>query len=95
MHYPWTAFSRNGKPTIEARRRLRGKTPYVKLSDDDVLQVNKMYKCPGKTQLELLKSGELLIPLSAFSTEYIRCDAQIAKTTQLYDFIATWCLAHN
>ena len=47
MHYPWTAFSRNRRPTIEARRRLRGKTPYVKLSDDDVLQVNRMYRCSG------------------------------------------------
>lgn len=49
MHYPWTAFSKNGKKTLEPIRPLNGKTPYVKLSDDDALQARRMYKCPGKT----------------------------------------------
>jgi len=47
MHYPWTAFSKNGKKTLEPIRPLNGKTPYVKLSDDDALQARRMYKCPG------------------------------------------------
>lgn len=47
MHYPWTAFSKNGKMTLEPIRPLNGKTPYVKLSDDDALQARRMYKCSG------------------------------------------------
>ena len=47
MHYPWTAFSKNGKKTLEPIRLLNGKTPYVKLSDDDALQARRMYKCSG------------------------------------------------
>ena len=48
MHYPWTAFSKNGKKTLEPIRPLNGKTPYVKLSDDDALQARRMYKCSGE-----------------------------------------------
>ena len=47
MHYPWTAFSKNGKKTLKPIRPLNGKTPYVKLSDDDALQARRMYKCSG------------------------------------------------
>ena len=49
MHYPWTAFSKNGKMTMEPIRSLNGKTPYVRLSPDDALQANRMYKCPSKS----------------------------------------------
>jgi len=49
MHYPWTAFSKNGKKTLEPIRPLNGKTPYVKLSDDDALQARRMYKCSGRS----------------------------------------------
>ncbi|KAJ7370933.1 hypothetical protein OS493_029008 [Desmophyllum pertusum] len=49
MHYPWTAFSKNGKMTLEPIRSLNGKTPYVKLSDDDALQARRMYKCSSKS----------------------------------------------
>ncbi|XP_020626831.1 zinc metalloproteinase nas-6-like [Orbicella faveolata] len=48
MHYPWTAFSKNGKMTMEPIRSLSGKTPYVKLSDDDALQARRMYKCSSR-----------------------------------------------
>lgn len=48
MHYPWTAFSKNGKKTLEPIRPLNGKTPYVRLSDDDALQARRMYKCSGE-----------------------------------------------
>ena len=47
MHYPWNAFSNNGQDTMEPIRPLHGKTPYVKLSDDDALQARRMYNCPG------------------------------------------------
>ena len=48
MHYPWTAFSKDGKSqTLVPIRPLNGKTPYVKLSDSDALQANRMYKCAG------------------------------------------------
>ncbi|XP_031566063.1 zinc metalloproteinase nas-6-like isoform X2 [Actinia tenebrosa] len=45
MHYPFTAFSKNGKPTIRAIADMQGKTPYVELSPDDAMQTNAMYKC--------------------------------------------------
>jgi len=52
MHYPWTAFSKNGKMTMEPIRSLNGKTPYVKLSDDDALQARRMYKCSSRKYLQ-------------------------------------------
>ncbi|CAH3146999.1 unnamed protein product [Porites lobata] len=50
MHYPWNAFSNNGQDTMEPIRPLHGKTPYVKLSDDDALQARRMYKCPARRE---------------------------------------------
>ena len=60
MHYPWTAFSKNGKKTLEPIRPLNGKTPYVKLSDDDALQARRMYKCSGKTVSKLNAGGRYI-----------------------------------
>lgn len=50
MHYPFTAFSKNGKPTIRNIVPMNGKVPYVSrmLSDGDAKQTNAMYKCDGK-----------------------------------------------
>ena len=48
MHYPFTAFSKNGKPTIRNIVPMNGKVPYVELSDGDAQQTNAMYKCDGK-----------------------------------------------
>lgn len=48
MHYPFTAFSKNGKPTIRNIVPMNGKVPYVELSDGDAKQTNTMYKCNGK-----------------------------------------------
>ncbi|XP_048580000.1 zinc metalloproteinase nas-13 isoform X2 [Nematostella vectensis] len=45
MHYPFTAFSKNGRPTIKAIADMQGKTPYIALSADDAMQTNAMYKC--------------------------------------------------
>ena len=47
MHYPWNAFSSNGKDTISPIRPLNGKTPYIELSKDDIEQVSRMYNCPA------------------------------------------------
>ena len=54
MHYPFTAFSKNGKPTIRNIVDMQGKTPYIVLSDGDARQTNAMYKCNGKEILYLL-----------------------------------------
>ena len=48
MHYPFTSFSKNGKPTICNIAPLNGKVPYVKPIDGDTKQTNAMYKCDGK-----------------------------------------------
>ncbi|XP_065668825.1 zinc metalloproteinase nas-14 isoform X4 [Hydra vulgaris] len=47
MHYPWNAFSSNGKDTISPIKPLNGKTPYIELSKDDIEQVSRMYNCPA------------------------------------------------
>ena len=48
MHYPWNAFSSNGKNTMTAKKPLNGKTPYIELSKADAEQTSLMYNCPGK-----------------------------------------------
>lgn len=46
MHYPWTAFSKNGEKTMVPTRPLNGKTPSVRLSEMmHALQARRMYKC--------------------------------------------------
>ena len=46
MHYPLDAFAVNpAHQTLIPLRSLNGKVPYVKLSDSDVTQANRMYKC--------------------------------------------------
>ncbi|XP_057302423.1 zinc metalloproteinase nas-14-like [Hydractinia symbiolongicarpus] len=47
MHYPWNAFSSNGKNTISPTQDLKGKTPYIELSKDDAEQTSRMYNCPN------------------------------------------------
>jgi len=46
MHYPWSAFSSNGKDTMSPKKPTNGKLPYIELSKDDALQTSKMYNCP-------------------------------------------------
>ena len=48
MHYPWNAFSVNGKDTMAPKRSRDGKTPYVEISRLDIQLVSKMYNCPGE-----------------------------------------------
>ena len=46
MHYPFNAFALNrARQTLIPLENLDGKMPYIKLSDSDVTQANKMYKC--------------------------------------------------
>merc|ERR1712002_129136 len=47
MHYPWTAFSINGKPTMAPKRPTKGKIPYIEISKDDIELVSRMYNCPA------------------------------------------------
>ena len=44
MHYPWNAFSKNGKNTMRALKGVKNK-PYWSISKSDVLQTKKMYNC--------------------------------------------------
>ncbi len=46
MHYPWTAFSKNRKPTMSPKKTVTIQ-PYIALSDGDALQANRMYNCKG------------------------------------------------
>ena len=47
MHYPWNAFSTNGRNTIQPLRRVVNQ-PYRVLSDLDAKQTKLMYNCEGK-----------------------------------------------
>ena len=47
MHYPWNAFSSNGKDTMSPVRDTKGKTPYIELSAADAKQTSLMYNCAG------------------------------------------------
>ena len=56
MHYSRKAFSKNGSPVFRVKK---GKTlpnclpeigQRVSISSKDILQVNKLYKCPGRDQ---------------------------------------------
>merc|ERR1712227_439206 len=44
MHYPWNAFSTNGRNTVKPKRRVVN-TPYRVLSKSDAIQANRMYNC--------------------------------------------------
>jgi len=65
MHFPFNAFSKNGKPTL-ARvlpRRANGRTPYRKLSILDAHQANLMYNYCRKTPTS--RRGLLSIDMAA------------------------------
>ena len=73
MHYPWNAFSSNGKDTMSPKRALNGKVPYVELSKDDALQVSRMYNCPGKflrSEYETSLSNTHLLDIRESRSEY-------------------------
>lgn len=50
MHYPATAFSKNGEMTIvplqEGAEELMGQR--LQMSESDIIKLNSMYKCPQK-----------------------------------------------
>ena len=47
MHYPWHAFTKNGKNTMTPKKPVAIQ-PYIALSDGDALQTNRMYQCASK-----------------------------------------------
>ena len=48
MHYSTTTFSANGKPTMLAKFDHAKKLGGIKLSDRDILELNKIYQCHGR-----------------------------------------------
>jgi hypothetical protein len=65
-HYPPSAFSKNGERTIETKPPGKSIGQYYNLSDTDVLEIRKFYKCfnDGK---EFLGVPHLTIILASFS----------------------------
>ena len=55
MHYAATAFSKNGKPTIEPKKKGAQIGQRAGFSETDIYKINKLYKCPqfGKRYLPL------------------------------------------
>lgn len=46
MHYASTAFSKNGKATIEPKKRGAQIGQRTGFSENDIYKINKLYKCP-------------------------------------------------
>ena len=44
MHYPWTAFTKNGKATMEPLKKVTIQ-PYQHISQGDSRQISRMYSC--------------------------------------------------
>ncbi|KAE9556216.1 hypothetical protein FO519_000555 [Halicephalobus sp. NKZ332] len=66
MHYASTAFSKNGKPTIEPKKKGVEIGQRTGFSETDIYKINKLYKCsqfvsttasPEDTLSEVLKPG--------------------------------------
>ena len=70
MHYPWNAFSSNGKDTITPLRNYDNKVPYIALSKLDAKQTSLMYNCKGTYRRNNYKS--LLFTGSFFMTNFLR-----------------------
>lgn len=53
MHYASTAFSKNGKPTIEPKKKGVEIGQRTGFSETDIYKINKLYKCSqfGKIKL--------------------------------------------
>ncbi|RCN52596.1 shTK domain protein [Ancylostoma caninum] len=59
MHYASTAFSKNGKPTIEPRKKGIEIGQRVGFSEIDLYKINKLYNCPqSETTLTPLPETE-------------------------------------
>lgn len=60
MHYASTAFSKNGKPTIEPKKKGVDIGQRTGFSETDIYKINKLYKC---SQFGKLKLFEPVFPL--------------------------------
>ncbi len=52
MHYPWNAFSTNGRNTVKPKRRVVN-PPYRVLSKSDAIQANRMYNCDSEFYISI------------------------------------------
>ena len=50
MHYPWNAFSTNGRNTLVPKRKVY-QQPYRVLSKSDAIQAKLVYNCAGNWKL--------------------------------------------
>ena len=50
MHYPWNAFSTNGRNTLVPKRKVY-QQPYRVLSKSDAIQAKLVYNCAGNGKL--------------------------------------------
>ena len=48
MHYGDKAFTKNGRPTIQARKRGVNRLGNTELSELDIKQTNLVYECDSK-----------------------------------------------
>ena len=75
MHYGGTAFSKNGKPTIQARQSGVHQLGNTKLSALDIQQANLLYGCDSKYTLlytfSYLLSQKILLKSSRLSKLFL------------------------
>ncbi|KIH68856.1 shTK domain protein [Ancylostoma duodenale] len=73
MHYASTAFSKNGKPTIEPRKKGIEIGQRVGFSDIDLYKINKLYNCP--------QSETTLTPLPETESD-MKSEARVSSKTK-------------
>ncbi|VDL69291.1 unnamed protein product [Nippostrongylus brasiliensis] len=93
MHYAPTAFSKNGKATIEPRKKGVEIGQRIDFSDTDLYKINKLYDCPQvettvrpteKTVMRARSFGSKLStpsPSIGASTESIATESSLSITT--------------
>merc|ERR1712002_327965 len=69
MHYPWNAFSANGKVTMAPKRDTKGKVPYKEISKRDIELVSKMYNCPAIEKMRRQQANRLRYRLGSTFAE--------------------------
>ena len=84
MHYPLNAFAINRqRQTLVPLQNLNGKVPYVKISDSDVAQANKMYKCKSSNH-------QIIENLCLGSVKWQKCELLIFCSIDRLQSTSSW-----
>ncbi|KHJ98666.1 shTK domain protein [Oesophagostomum dentatum] len=89
MHYAPTAFSKNGKPTIEPRKKGVEIGQRIGFSDTDLYKINKLYNCPQSEitlsplpDVEADKKSEARVPIKNEKKLITGSEAVVTSTAE-------------